>query len=1686
MPHLASRWTRRLAILGTAVLTLAVTLLALLQLPPVATWATRRLVSIVPLNPGYRIEVGRVTGDWLHRLVLEDVRLKLKNRELARVERLQVGYDLRRLRGSVTRLKELTVDGARAVAHREGTSWDLAGALKRSADTTTHGGGLRIDRLELRDVQLMAELSPDSVLRVRGLSLRGRDLVVGDTALLTLNQLNAGLSPPGSTRWFALATRGAITATEFLFDPVRLQTEETRLAGRAVVPRNLRDVQMAKRLDVRLQATPLALADLAAVVPSVTPEGDLHLDASAKGAGDGLVTAHLGARLEQATLTLDAVAPVTKGKVDYRLNGRMHRVDPARLYQTAPSGSLNGTVRARLKGASLERSDGRIDLRLTPSRLAGNSLHKFQLRANIRAGSAAGVWRGTVEQGTLAGTGRIRPFDSIPEYRLRGTAMDLPGSAAIARRLSGDSGAVLESRFHVAGAGLSPRTARVTGRIDITALRSLIPGPVPLGHATFALARGRLDLHPELRIGGGTITASAVARLDDPLTYEIRDGKIEGVDLARLGADTTLGPLTARFAVQGRGTAPKEVVASFQLQVDELRYGPHQLQGLTGQSRLARGRASLVFGGPFQGGRLAIKADARPFSETKTFQLRRASLEKVDLGTFLGQPDLAGPVTLHATASGRVRGESRSVRARLRVEPSRLGKLAVTSGSANVGLSGGRLTYDGFLHTNGGRLALAGDGRPLADIPWFAIRRGRADSVDLGTLMNRAGLHTWINAEFTGQLSPGSSAHRQAALSLQLLRSRINRAEIEGGRVGFRLNGELVQGNARLESRDGELGADLTGRMGKATRLQTSGTLRLERLARWTGRADADGRIESSFAVTAAGDSAGLVSLHGNINAIGGIGAVRINSAHLALGRDSGALRVDTISIRSNVAALAGRGRIALRTAAGSDTLRVTGVSYNLAPLAALTGDSISLDSARMALTVTGPAWHWHLDGQAQVDRILAAGNLADRVTLRASAMLDSTRLAGMRGQLWVKDAAYRTIRIPVARLVARYDSLLMLDADVTLGDSARVVTAVRGTVLPDTVRATLERLDLTQADSTWSLEQPAQVELRPRLVVDGFALRSGRHRIILDGVYDPKHSSDIGIRIADLNLDALRSLGLAPVGGRLDGWLRLQGPATEPTLDGKLGLAIRQRNGREIGRVLTDLAWTREALRINVATVPVRGGRLTVKGTLPWRLSLTPTDTGTSVGVAPAAADTIALAVRADSFDLGVFNPLLPSDAARDLGGRLVAQTRVSGTLKAPRAEGTLEIAGATLELPPLGLSYEGGGLRGQMSNDELRIERLQLRTGKKELLTAQGTVRLRPLSDPSLDLTAHLSKFRISNSPALQAVASGDLKLQGTAARPSLTGNLTMGRTDIVMGGAQAAATVEKVELTPEDLRQLARQFGPAVLARADESPGLVDRFHLDLDLQLPRRVWFRRRTSPKAEIELRGRIRLRQEPGQPMQFFGRVEPVPGRGTLDVYGREFRLTGGDIRLAGPTDSTRLDVTAEYQVPTQGGPEDEGVIISVAAEGHPDSLALEFTGDPEMSQDDMLSYIVTGRPSSDNPLAERSEGESAGEMGAAVAMSSLTSSLSSAAEKELGLDVFQIRQEGLQGLTLTAGRYVGSRVFLSMHLPIELGSGEQQTPGVNLGPSFELEYAAQRWLRANIEGGNVPPRFTLRSRYAY
>jgi translocation and assembly module TamB len=1662
-------------------------LVALLQLPPVATAVVRRLLTLAPLNPGNRLEVGRVSGNFLRGLTLEDVWLRQGGRELAYLRRLTVAYRLPSLRPPVSRIDELAVEGGRIFARQRGESWDLLDVLRKSADTTG-GGGFAIARLSVRDVSASAELAPDSVAHVRVQEFLARDLAVGDTTLVQIDALELGIQPPRSGRWLGLAARGGVTANEVRLDPLRVHTESSELTGRLVVPRSFRDARMVDRLDVRLAARPLDLADLAALAPSVPASGLLRFEARAEGDGD-LVTAHLAASLDRGRLMLDGGTRLSRGKpTSYTVHGVISRFDPSRLSTSAPAGELNARVDADIAGP-LRAASGNARVQVDGSKVGAVAVHRLELGAVLDSGTADLTLRGTLDTGSIRVTGRARLFDSIPTYRLAGSALRLPGTAAVARAFTGQAGdPALLVAFQLSGEGSSADSATARGRVDLTAVRDT-GEHVAVGHATLRLASGRLELRPELLAGGGTITALGLVTLGDTIGYEVRQGRIDRVDLGKLSGDTTVAPLTGRFTLAGLGTAPAEARMTAGLHLDDLRYGERRVERVDVTARLDHGRLRVEGEGALQGGRLVLEALGRPFDSTASYVLRHAALEAVDLGTLLGQPGLAGPVTLSVTGEARLRGESRSVLARVTMDPSRLGRVEVSRGSANVRLAGEQLAYDASLQTSGGALSLAGDGSVATDAPVYRVRDGRLTAIDLGALLGRSDLKTDLNTTFTADVAGSSPDSLRATLALVLQPSRVNQAELTGGALDARVTGRNMAAKLRAEGPDAALDATLDATpTADRTALKAGGTLRVEHLARWTGRRDADGRVESRFAVDLVTDSVGLRSVGGSVDAMGGAGGVRVPALRVTMRPLDGQLQLDTVLVRSNVAVMDGGGRLQLRPGPNPGTLTLRATLGDLAPVAALMGaDTMGFDSARVNLAVSGPAWRWRLDGGADAHGLAFGGNMANRVTLSAAAMLDSTRLRAASGNLQVRDAAFGQLSVRELTAAGGYDSTLALDLSLNIADSVRVVTRVRGTVSTarDTVRAELQRLTLAEGGRDWALERPARLVVGPRVEIDNLALRAGPRSITMNGVLDRHGSSDLTLGIAALDLEALRASGLVPIGGRVDGSLHLTGPAATPRLQGKMGLTIVSKGGRAVGSLGADLDWTAAGLRIAAAAKPASGGALTVDGTLPYRLTLTPKDTSAAVGSEPTAADTVSLAVRADSFDLALFQPLLPPEAATGLHGLLKTDARIGGTIRTPKATGSVDLTRGALELPTIDVAYERGELAGRLEGDALRIDRLKLFTGKEQELSASGSVRLKPLSEPGLDLAATLKHFRLVHSDQLQTAASGRIQLGGTLLKPALSGTLLLDRTTFFVGTEAAHAKVEQVDLSPDAVRSLARDFGPAVLARGKETPGLMDRVKLDLAIQMPRRVWIRRSSTPKTNIELMGNLRVQQEPGGEMQFFGQAEPVPNRGTIELNGREFRLTEGDINLAGPVDSTKLDVNASYQVQTQGGAEDEGVLISVHARGRLDSLGLEFTSDPSMSQDDILSYIVTGRPTSDNPLFE-GQGTGGGNAGKQMAVGALASAISNTAGQGLGLDVFQIRQDPTRGLTLTAGRYLGSRVFLDLQLPLGSQSQTQQTTGTNLGPGFELEYTLRRWLRANIRGGSLSPGLLFRARRAY
>jgi translocation and assembly module TamB len=1552
----------------------------LLQVPAVGTWTARRLAGLAPLAPGWRLELERASGTWFTGLRLENLVLRHGDSTVIQVALVRLRYPPLASAPGNLRLRSIAVTGVSITTRRDSLGWDLARAMEASTDTATtpSGRSITIDSISVGDVNVRAWLSPDSLAEVRDARLEVSRFGYGSPVRMRIDTLLLRMVPasePGT--WFDVATRGRVEEGAVDLASLRIANQRTEVSGRARVPFGIDSTQQVNRIDVDVRGA-IAMADVAAFSPTVNPEGRLDGQLSARGE-NGLARVDLDAALGEARLEVEGAAAVaSSGPRVWRARGRIVGLDPSRLYAGAAPGRLDAELDLDLQGPRIDRLNGEAHARVTESQFGGATVDDLEIDATFDDGAAAFTLGGQAGGGILEVTGTMRPLDSLPTYRVQGSASALDGTAPLAAAIAGgDSSAVLHVGFELAGSGIQPATAEARGGVSLAAVTA-DGARTEVGEIPVSLGGGRVTARPVLGIAGGTVGATATVTLGEPMTWEIRDGRISEVALARMMGDTAASGVSGTFSMRGSGTSATDLSAAGSIELADLRYGSSRVERASADFQLSGGLA---------------RADARI--------------------------DLPGGGSVRADFSGRV----------------------------------------------------------LDSVPTWEVRNGEFSRVDVAAVTGRERPHTDLNGRFSASGSGVSMESGLAARAeLDLGPSKVNEAELRDGALTLALERESFRGDARLEGAGLALVSEFDGTLGTQARtIRATGTLTADSLGLWLGEGR-EGALEARFALDAATDSAGLTALAGDFTGQGAVGTLRIDSLEGRVRGDARRLIVDTLFVQSNAIALAGGGPIVWAEGADTSAFRLQAEVLDPAPLAALFGtDSVSLDTARLGFSLTGPGGRSRFEGDARIASLLLGTTQLSGLDGRVSGTLAGKSVAAVEGALGLTSGVFGSMLVRQLTVGSRWDSVVTLNAEATLGDSVSVTAALSGRREGDSVRAVVEQLDLAESGRQWALREPAPVLLRPRVEIPELALQSDDRIITVRGTYDSAASSDLTLELVKLDLGMIKSLGLAPVGGRLDGTLHYasSGGATNASAD--LTWTLEDRAGSEMGTVATEAEWSPAGLVLDTRGDFGEAGGITVQGFVPGKLLAGPADS-TPV----SDADTISVAIRSEGIDFAALAPLIPQEMVENPRGRLTLNGSIQGKVDAPRAEGTLRLEGGGGNVPLVGVDYKEVTVEASLAGDRFELATLRVLAGDGPL-TGSGGATLTPLNNPAFDFTVEMDRFRVADMALLRTSTSGNLRLSGTAAEPELTGSVRLGETDVWANQEGVAATVDTVTLTDADLQALARDFGPRVLVRQRESAPL-ERFRIDLDVEMPGEVWIRRRANPKVDIEMSGRVKVTQEPGEEMQFAGTVRPVPGRGYLGLYGRQFRLVGGEITLDGPPESARFDIDAEYQVPAPGNPGDPGVLVTVNAKGRLDSLALDFSSEPSMSQDDIVSYIITGRPASDNPLS----GSGGSEAAAGLAINRLAESLSSAAGEAVGLDVFQIKQEGLSGMTLVAGRYVASRLFLSLEQPLQVSSsGAQQTTG-GTGPGFEVEYGVNEWLRTTLRAGNRPVSLFLRGRYAY
>lgn len=1001
------------------------------------------------------------------------------------------------------------------------------------------------------------------------------------------------------------------------------------------------------------------------------------------------------------------------------------------------------------------------------------------------------------------------------------------------------------------------------------------------------------------------------------------------IDLSPLGLDLVRAlygkplPYGVRGDVSGRVVARGDDVAGrFRIDTLDLRFRDARLPGA-----VSRVRASGL-------------VDASTSARIRFAGLRVAS-DGVEMRSvtrlFPTLPRLTGRLSFAATLDSAA-GDLRVSDARLAYVEGRAEPLVVTGG--------GRVALAGRVPRLDGRVRLA----PLS----FAALGGAYPAV-----------RSWASAR-------GEVAARGTLDDLAL------RAALAGAGGSLAYDGRLDLAAPSLASRGRWSVRRLDLRAASGDRALPSSDLSLDLAT------DVRGASPSALA--------GTVELRLNE---GRVDELKVLPSTTRLRLSSDRVTIDTAQLRTSLATVAARGAVGLARGR-RDTLTIALAADSLGRLLALARRWDANPDTGAARADTAVAVHGAATARVQlvgsVDSLAAAGEaqmtglvLPPLAVARGRVTFDVGLLPGLRsGRMEVALDSARAGGVLLSRLAASARAEHAGEWRIALrADASRGGVAAGAGVVALSPAATVIRVDsfaLRRDARVARLTRPAAVRMDSSgaVAADTFEVRSGGGAALRLAGTLRDSAVDATVRAARLPLDLVAILrddtaraGDAAGDASLDA--HVVGPLRAPraTLRTVLRAAPRQPRGHTAFIDSVQLAGDYADGAAKVGAQVVGAGRVLARADadVPVRLSLAPA--GATLLDAPLrgrlAIDSVALK------DVGAYVDAFPATS-----GTLRARVELSGTGRRPRFTGELAVRDGEFDQRALGNRLYDVQVQLALLGDSIELRRASARARRESEGSASlsGAVGLAEPSNPHFDLRMQAKRMPISAMERhAELDVSADLRLAGPANGASLGGSVTIDRGVVRIpqlassrnvAGDEDSAFVRLVD-------SLTNRGG-----RATESDGLARRFsdHLavkDLELRLGNDVWLR---SAEANINIGGRLRLAHAPGHggrdsaALGVLGELGVQRGSYTLDlgVIQRNFELERGTLRFLGGTElDPQLDLSAlnvQQADPSQGRTQDVRIRARIRGTLQSPTLTLESAGSGTvLTQEEMVSYLVTGQP---------------------------------------------------------------------------------------------------------------------------
>lgn len=917
-------------------------------------------------------------------------------------------------------------------------------------------------------------------------------------------------------------------------------------------------------------------------------------------------------------------------------------------------------------------------------------------------------------------------------------------------------------------------------------------------------------------------------------------------------------------------------------------------------------------------------------------------------------------------------------------------------------------------------------------------------------------------------------------------------------------DGDLLEINGRLHTRTGSIAVAGTIRRGDVNAFDITGELddvALDEVIENMPASRATGRFEL---VAAPGVEERRLTV--DIDS-GSFMAVPVHDGHLGGVIDGDILVVDTLKLETAAGRLAARGRFGLDEAADG-ALRVRASADSLTALAPLLGMAPDSDVVRGTGDFDGVVRGNHraftVSGSGGLVAAMVRGVEAARA--RYDVDVDWKHEAPTAGRL-----ALRTERTTLqGRRLGAVTFEGNLDRDRT-GTSTLVATtpfdqeyaaAVDYRSAGDTTALTLTRASIREGEERWALARPTAVRVDPAgaRLDDVMLERAGGGSVRVAGLVpwhapwlpQPEEEASRASRRVALSSQAIAAPLAAlvhlvdpeaTIDGVLDGDGSIVGTAAEPVIRARATVRDFRYHDAALERVEASVDYDDLVAQLDVDAFRDDRAVLQTELSLPGR-----------VAFAPFRVDRLELPVRghilADAMPAALPAGLVAG--LRDVSGAISGEIDIRGTPFDMALAGSLSVSDAGFTVDAANVHYRDVNGTVRVEGEQDLIVKATARAGDGRA-TVDGTINFARVDDPGFSVRLQADRLLLARRADLEAAVNGYVALGGTYRSPEVRGRLDATEGELNLDeliretqvvGLENPLLMDAVDTSQVEVRRILRENRNAFLEGLD----------LSMELGVPAgNFWVR---SEDLNMEVTGQVQLDYRPqDQDFRMTGEMNAVRGFYNFRLVNlpvrRRFQVREGTIAFVGvPGVNPNIDITAAYRAHTTNG---DPLEIQAIVDGTMRSPRVRLTSDadPPISESDLASYMIFGRPTyalsqseqSTFGITSGSQALNAGLQNAAslIALGALDFASSEVENVvgDLGIDYFSISQAeqgnaavGLAdqvqaGTRVEAGTYLGDKWFVAA-TPRVAFSGVNGGAGV-VAPGGRVEWHFQPTWNAEL-----------------